>query len=200
MSQGGSTTKDVPVCIGGTVKLEIRATDPPSNSGSANSVTIAITKQPSSSPNLSIGPNEYPDENNKNTVFRVIEYKPQHSIDNYEADDQICFTATDNNNGEGTGSRTASERCVNIQKRYYPRFMDKTPEQDTNFLTYINNEVSFTIVAEDQNTFDSVKIMVDEDPGLPNGAVVEQQTCGGVGAQSDNNEEGGQAVACNPAS
>jgi hypothetical protein len=200
-TNSGSSTFDIPVCIGGEVKLTLKAADQ-GVSSAQNTVVIALTKYPSDNDLgvYSVSPTTmYDDENNKSVGYRVITYRPKHSIDNFENDEQICFTASDNNSGEGTGSTSSGEKCVNIVKRYYPLFMDKTPAADEPFLTYINHEVTFTVQAQDLNEYDGVKIMVDEDPGLPNGAVVETQTCG---AQQigDTTEEGSNNIPCNPAS
>lgn len=200
LSPGSASTK-YPLCIGSHYPLTIKAGDTNVNAGfEKNVVTITITKAPSTA---EIGGNEYPDPDNKSIVQRNVVFHAIHSIDDPEPDEQICFTAGDNNNGEGTGSMQNTERCVNIVNRYYPKFISPgsagTPEADKTFLTYINKEVTFNIVAEDDNALDSVSIMVDEDPGLPNGAVVEKQECPSIPVNTESGDDGAASIPCNPA-
>lgn len=192
LSQGSASSK-YPVCIGGEVKFDILAEDTQNVQAGLNIVTITVTKAPATA---IVSGQTYPDPDNKSVVKRSVLYLPKHDINKPEVDEQICFTAGDNNNGEGTGSMQNTERCVNIVKRYFPKFIPKTPEADHTILTFIDRSVEFTIMAEDQNELDSVSIMVDEDPGLPNGAVVEKQVCPNEESVESGDSTG--VVPCNP--
>jgi len=177
----GAAVTTYNVCIGGTVKFTMRAVDP--SGGSENVATIQIAGVPEGA---ITSPNTYPNDPDKSTVERTFEWKPQHTTDDdpdpktnpdFKIDEMVCFTANDNNNGEVTGQQMSGEKCVKIRKRYYPSFNGDTPPHEHNHDLYIDDEYVFTVEAHDLNELDSVSILVDEDPGLPNGAVVGKQEC-----------------------
>jgi len=176
MAAGTSRVTRV-VCVGGTVSFTVRAKD--TLVTLTNKVEISFSGVPVGAV---VGQNTYPNgASDQSLVERTFAYTPGHTDSSPPASHTVCFTAKDNNNGASTGEQTSSEKCVYMELVFYPKFIEPTLAHDTVKQIYVGQQITFEVAASDANDGDSVSIMLNEDPGMPNGAVINRQQCMGTG-------------------
>jgi len=174
--------EQIPVCVGKLVSFTVEACDDNIDdvvsikfrSGVPTGSVITPEIVPSAYPNWSIN-------KKKNRVKRTFNLDPQQSLE----DGDICFEGVDQPPTGGVTSTSLKTplRCVRLTVRYPPRFIAPTPRGDEGetfrFVAKVCHETTFDVKADDKNrdVDEEVTIFVMEDPGIPNGAVVEPDVC-----------------------
>jgi len=172
--------QQIPVCVGQMVKFKVEVCD----ENVEDTVSIQFR---SGVPLGSIITNEvngrgtYPNWPKKNQVVRTFNLDPQQSLE----DGDVCFEGVDSPPQGGVASTSLSTglRCVKLTVRYPPRFISPTPlgnsEGNYRFSAKVCELLQFSVTADDKNkdADEDVTIFVLEDPGIPNGAIVEKNVC-----------------------
>jgi len=173
--------QQIPVCVGQPVYFSVEVCD--ENVEDVVSIKFKSGVPVGSVITPEIAPQAYPNFPDKNKVRRTFNLDPQQSLE----DGNICFEGVDippvSASTGVSSSLSTGLRCVRLTVRYPPRFIPPTPlgqsEGNFRFVAKVCHETSFTVTAEDKNmdTDEDVTIFVLEDPGIPNGAVVEPNVC-----------------------
>lgn len=176
--------QQIPVCVGQIIRFTIDVCD--DNKEDVVSIKFLSGVPANAVVTPEIAPQAYPNygtERLKNHVKRTFNLDPQQSLE----DGDICFEGVDQPplGGVTTTSLSTGQRCVRLTVRYPPRFVEPTPLPDpstglnSRIIAKVCEEVTFKVTAEDKNKDidEDVIIFVMEDPGVPNGAVVEDNVC-----------------------
>lgn len=126
----------------------------------------------------------------KNKGRKTFRLNPSQSM----ADTMVCFEGSDNHAEEPLKT---GPRCVVLSIRYPPRWISPSPikaEGASNVMGHVCSEIKFTIMAADKNAEDDVTVFVEEDPGVPPGAIIGPNVCPAPLVTP----EGAQDQSCNP--